>query len=401
MKITFVMASGFSLSGGNRVIATYAQRLQHRGHDVLVISPQRGNPSLQSQIQSLLKGKGWITNSLQGGSGFKSQLRTLLKKDFWISQQRQEPSHFDNLDATCQLLDHFPPVIDADVPDADVVIATWWETAEWVAKLSPSKGAKVYFIQHYEAFDYLPKDRVEATWRLPFHKIVISKWLLELAQKRFCDGLVSHVPNSVDTDLFQAPPRNKQSVPTVGLLYSNAYWKGCDISLRAFALAAQQLPNLQLVSFGEVSSANANFPANTRYFQHPEQDKIKEIYANCDVWLCGSRSEGFHLPPLEAMACRCPVVSTEVGGPLDIIKNGSNGYLVPVENYVALAEKLVQVLTLPEEKWKEMSDAAYTTAVQYSWDDATEAFEAALKLACEHSQQDDVAKQVNISASPL
>jgi hypothetical protein len=48
------------------------------------------------------------------------------------------------------------------------VIATWWETAEWVDRLSVSKGKKVYFIQHYEAFDYLPKERVEATWRLPF-----------------------------------------------------------------------------------------------------------------------------------------------------------------------------------------------------------------------------------------
>lgn len=315
-----------------------------------------------------------------------------------MPQPQHEPSHFDNLDATCQLLDYFRPVTDSDVPDADVVIATWWETAEWVAKLSASKGEKVYFIQHYEAFDYLPKDRVEATWKLPFHKIVISEWLLELAQKRFGDRLVSHVPNSVDTDLFNARPRKKQPLPTVGMLYSKAYWKGCDVSLRAFALAAEQLPNLRLVSFGEVPSTQANFPANTRYFQHPEQDKIKDVYATCDVWLCGSRSEGFHLPPLEAMACRCPVVSTEVGGPLDIIENGRNGYIVPIEDAVALAEKLVQVLTLPEDQWQAMSDAAYATAIQYTWDDATNRFEAALKLACNRSQEGDAAKQLNVGA---
>lgn len=377
MKITFVMASGFCLAGGDRVVATYAQHLQQRGHEVLVISPPRGKPSLRSQLRSLLKGNGWIT------------------------PPQHEPSHFDNLDATCRLLDRWRPVTDADVPDADVVIATWWETAEWVSKLSPTKGEKVYFIQHYEAFDYLPKERVEATWKLPFHKIVISKWLLELAQKRFGDSFVSHVPNSVDTNLFHAPPRNKQSVPTVGMLYSGAYWKGCDVSLKAFALAAQQIPNLQLVSFGEVS-ADANLPPNTRYFQHPAQDNIKDdVYANCDVWLCGSRSEGFHLPPLEAMACRCPVVSTQVGGPLDIIENGSNGYLVPIEDAAALAERLVQVLTLPGDQWQAMSDAAYLTAVQYTWDDATDRFEAALQLACNRSQQDDPAKQVTLGLPTL
>ena len=370
MKITFVMASGFSLTGGVRVIATYAQRLQQRGHDVLVISPPQAKLSLRSQLRSLSKGKGWIR------------------------QPQREPSHFDHLDATCQLLDRRRPVTNTDVPDADVVIATWWETAEWVDRLSVSKGKKVYFIQHYEAFDYLPKERVEATWRLPFHKIVISKWLLELAQKRFGDSLASHVPNSVDTDLFQAPPRNKQSAPTIGMLYSEAYWKGCDISLKAFALAAQQFPNLKLVSFGE-ASPSANFPANTQYFQHPAQDRIKDVYAKCDVWLCGSRSEGFHLPPLEAMACRCPVVSTQVGGPLDIIENGSNGYLVPIEDSAALAEKLVQVLTLSDKQWQAMSEAAYSTAVQYTWDDATDRFEAALQFACDQSQRVKTANQAN------
>jgi len=394
------MASGFSLTGGDRVIATYAQRLHQRGHDVLVISPRRAKPSLKRQFQSLLTGNGWIVASSQRGkSSLKERLRSLLTEIDWFKRPQHEPSHFDNLDATCRLLDYFRPVTDADVPDADIVIATWWETAEWVSKLSATKGEKVHFIQHYEAFDYLPKERVEATWKLPFHKIVISKWLLELAQKCFGDSLASHVPNSVDTDLFYAPPRNKQPLPTVGMLYSTAYWKGCDISLKALELVAQQLPNLQLVSFGEVSSTNTNFPPNTTYFQHPEQDKIKDVYAKCDVWLCGSRSEGFHLPPLEAMACRCPVVSTQVGGPLDIVENGSNGYLVPIEDPVALAEKLVQVLTLANEQWQAMSDAAYATAIKYTWDNATDRFETALQLACKQSWRGDAAKQDSLGVT--
>ena len=52
---------------------------------------------------------------------------------------------------------------DVDVPDGDLIIATWWETAEWVNALSPNKGAKVYFIQHHEIF---PTFRLSAV-RLP------------------------------------------------------------------------------------------------------------------------------------------------------------------------------------------------------------------------------------------
>ena len=75
----------------------------------------------------------------------------------------------------------------------------------------PEKGAKAFFIQHYEAFEGLPKERVDAVWRLPFHKITISKWLVQLAADRFGDHDVSLVFNSVDTTQFHAPPRRRQT----------------------------------------------------------------------------------------------------------------------------------------------------------------------------------------------
>ncbi|HEY9739748.1 MAG TPA: glycosyltransferase family 4 protein [Coleofasciculaceae cyanobacterium] len=361
MKITFVLPFA-GLAGGIRVTAIYAERLKKRGHEVFVVSlpPDPINPL--DQVKSLLKGKGLLSN--------------------------KEASHFDDVDVPHQVIERWRPITDADVPDADVVIATWWETAEWVANMSEAKGAKAYFIQHHEIFEGMPKERVEATWSLPMHKITISQWLIDLAQTQYGDSNVSFVPNSVDTDQFYAPQRGKQSVPTVGMLYAPIGWKGCDVSLKAFSLAAQKIPNLHLVAFGAFDpSEELPLPAGAEYIKLPAQNAIKDIYAKCDVWLCGSWSEGFHLPPLEAMACRCPVVSTQVGGPLDIIKEGVNGYLVPLGDSTALADRLVDVLTRPEASWRDMSDAAYATATQYTWDDATERFEAALHTAIERRQR--------------
>lgn len=377
MKITFVMASGFSLSGGDRVVAIYADRLQKRGHDVLVISPPPSPPSLQGQVRSLLKGKGLIKH------------------------KKQQPSHFDHLDVPHRLLESHRPVVDADLPDADVVVATWWITAEWVNKLSPSKGTKAYFLQHHEVFDYLPKERVAATWRLPLHKITISKWLVDLARTEYGDHEVSLVPNSVDTDQFYAVPRAKQSAPTVGMLYSTAPWKGCSVSFKAIELAAEKIPELRLVTFGAHSPSSVlPLPEGAEFFLQPAQDEIRNIYSRCDLWLCGSWSEGFGLPVLEAMACRCPVVSTQVGGPLDIIQEGVNGFLVPIGDAEALADRLVKAMSLPQEDWQRMSDAAYETARQYTWDDATDLFEAALYRAVERQEQGSLSNQrVKISAS--
>jgi hypothetical protein len=127
------------------------------------------------------------------------------------------------VDVESRVLETYRPITDKDIPDADIIMATWWETAEWVAKLSPSKGTKVYFLQHYQAFDYVPKGRVEATRRLPMHKIAGSLWPADIAWNQYADLSVSLVPPTVDTKQFYDPqsrvpqPRGKQLVPTVGM----------------------------------------------------------------------------------------------------------------------------------------------------------------------------------------
>jgi glycosyltransferase involved in cell wall biosynthesis len=352
MKITFVTA-GWGLSGGDRVIAIYAERLMRRGHEVLLVAPGFPAVSKLDQLKSLTRGKGLV-------------------------KPVEEPTHL-HPDVPRRRLDRWRPVTNDDLPDADVVVATWWETGEWVAKLSPQKGAKAFFIQHYEAFSYVPKDRVDAVWRLPMHKITISKWLVDLARERFDDAKVSLVFNSVETSQFHAPPRGKGKIPTIGMLYSDVPWKGIDVSLAA--VKKMKVGPSRMVAFSShlKEALNPPLPEGSSYHFRPDQDRIKDIYSECDVWLCGSRAEGFHLPPLEAMACRCPVVSTAVGGPIDIVKDGVNGYVVPLEDSTALADRLDRVLGLSDGDWRKMSDAAYATATRYTWDDATDLFEQGLR----------------------
>lgn len=372
MKITFVLPYA-GLAGGIRVVAIYAERLRQRGHQIYIVSMPWMEMPFRRKIKRFLKGEGW-------------------------PDKVSPASHLDGLNIPHKVLDKWRPVGDADVPDADVIVATWWETAEWVANLSESKGAKAYFIQHYEAHDGQPKQRVDATWTLPLHKITISRWLAELATKRFNDQHVSLVLNSVDTDQFYSPPRGKQPFPTIGMLYSSKKWKGCDVGLKAFAKVAQEIPNLRLIAFGEEKLLpHLPMPEGSRYYHQPDQNSIRQIYTECDVWLSSSWSEGFCLPPLEAMACHSPVVSTDVGGLSDFIGNGKEGYLVPPGNVDELARRLIEVLSYSESSWQTMSKAAYLSATHYSWDNATDLFEDALHLAVKRGKQDSLIQSKKIA----
>lgn len=360
MKITFVLPI-VGLAGGSRVVAILAKMLKQRGHEVFIIAIPQPQPTFTQKVRSWLRGEGWN------------------------SQSDRQPSHFDILGVEYQLTDRDRPVTDADLPDADVVIATWWATAEWVAKLSPAKGAKAYFLQHYEVFDYLPKPRVEATWSLPLHKIPVAQWLVDIAQTQYGDSNVSLVPPSVDTQQFYAPPRGKQPIPTVGIMYSTVNWKGCDIGLQAFSIAAKKIPNLRLVSFGSgKASPDLPLPPGAEYDPNPSQKALKDLYSKCDAWLFASRSEGFGLPILEAMACRTPVIGTPVGAAPELLSSGG-GILVKPEDPEDMAKAIEQVCHLSDDQWRTMSDAAYAQVTAYTWEDATDRFEAALQTAISRS----------------
>ena len=274
------------------------------------------------------------------------RLRTKIKKWFrgeyqGASSQRSHPHH-RGVAVDVHVLEKFRPVVDSDVPDADVVIATWWETAEWVNRLEARKGAKVYFVQHHEVFEYLPVDRVRATYRLPLHKIVIARWLKDLMAAEYGDHTVDLVPNSVDRSQFFAPPREKQARPTVGFLYSTAPFKGVEITLRAIEFLRKRLPELRIISFGtERPGHGVPLPQGAEFHRSPPQDALRTLYSQCDAWITASRSEGFNLPALEAMACRTPVVATRSGWPAEAVKTGSNGVLVDIDDVAGdhLAER--------------------------------------------------------------
>lgn len=350
LRITFACPTD-NASGGMRVIAIYAERLSRRGHKVTVVIPRHPAP-------------------------FRSWVRALLKEGVWYPTHKL--SFFRNANFDVRYLTHPGPVTDEDLPDADLLIATWWETAKWVWAASNSKGAKLHFMQDYETWGSRDISRVDAAVALPIPKIVIAQWVTDLLAQRWGQTPIALVLNSVQTEIFFAPPRSKQAVPTVGFVYTTMRNKGCDVIVAAIEQAQKHLPELRIIAFGQShQTAAIPLPTGTEYHFEAKDEELRHLYAACDAWLFGTRVEGFGLPILEAMACRTPVIATPAGAAPILIERGG-GILVPMGDVTAMSEAIVRISSMADSEWKTMSDAAHMTATTYTWEEATDKFEKAI-----------------------
>jgi len=71
---------------------------------------------------------------------------------------------------------------------------------------------------------------------------------------------------------------------------------------------------------------------------------VPAVYADLDVAVQPSRSEGLPNATVEALASGCPVVATAVGGLPDVVRDGATGWLVPAADPVALANGILEAL---------------------------------------------------------
>jgi len=100
---------------------------------------------------------------------------------------------------------------------------------------------------------------------------------------------------------------------------------------------------------------------------HLSDEDVTKYYSICDTFVVPSIYEPFGLVLVEAMACKTVVIATNNGGPVNIVDDGKDGFLVDVKKTDDFADKIVKVLSNPDLKQK-LLQAGYDKAIkQYSW----------------------------------
>jgi glycosyltransferase involved in cell wall biosynthesis len=133
--------------------------------------------------------------------------------------------------------------------------------------------------------------------------------------------------------------------------------KGIDILIRTAERVCRELPNAVFVIAGSLYERDyaEEVQAMIRSLGLEKNVKLLDFVGDpvpllkmSDAFCLLSRSEGFCNALLEAMACGVPSVVTRVGGNPEAITDGENGFLVPVEDDAAAAEKLLTLLEHPD-----------------------------------------------------
>lgn len=337
VKITWIF-NDVEISGGVKSVFCISNCLVERGHEVNIIYPL---------IPMEITPKKVITKGYKAIAIFKKRSRGGL----WF-------------DLKANLI-RVPYLSNCFIPDADVIIATWWETAYVVKKLSPSKGKKFYFIQHYETWGGA-KDKVDGSYRLGLNNIVNSQWTKEQ---------VEAVGGKVVSKIFHAPDWGQFKEVYVGrhegirilMQYRKDAWKGIDDGILAFVIAHSQHNDTQLVMFGR---EKGDVPDWVEFHVNPTNEELNLLYRSCDIFLFSSVVEGFGMPPMEAMCCKLPVVTTKVGVVSEFSVDDEIALVSEPNNPQGLVDNLVKLIGDGNLR-KKIGLAGYDYVKKFTWESAT------------------------------
>ena len=177
------------------------------------------------------------------------------------------------------------------------------------------------------------------------------------------------IPNPIPIDIFKISDLENQKILAVGRLVKE---KNFISLIRAFKKVVEINPGWILHIYGEGELKGLlekeiikhNLCDNVMLMNnHPAITTLMKDYS---MFVMSSLYEGLPMAMLEAMASGLPLISYDCPyGPGQLIKDGENGYLVPVNDEITLAEKICDLIKDYNGR-KEMGRMSYIKAQKYN-----------------------------------
>jgi len=321
---------GLDLTGGNRFIFELSNALVERGHRVTIT--HLGNkknyawfPEVRAEVINL--------NFAYPGLRTKLYRKTLGQ----------------HINHNFSGLSYAEMALVNGIPDCDVNVATFCMTA--FPTYYSRKGAGFYLVQHYEPLFFVDnkcKDRAASTYTLPLKKLCVSSWLTGKVQGCF-------IGNGINPSKFRniGVPKGYD----VMCIVRKINWKGNYFPV----VDALRKRGLKVLTVDGTLT----------------EQQLVSAYNTSRVFMFLSEHEGFGYPPLEAMACGVPVITTPC---LEYAEHLNNVVILKKDYTTEDVVNAVYVLLGDNGLYDKLSVNGSLTAKQLDFKHVVDRFEGAILL---------------------
>jgi glycosyltransferase involved in cell wall biosynthesis len=211
------------------------------------------------------------------------------------------------------------------------------------------------------------------------HRFVVSRyWQKALKEEFGYDSIVTY--NGLDLEDFDGLRRKGSKGHTVLFVGGLEPRKGLEYLLHAMEYVLEEVPSARLVavakagfrgiedwSWFETLADRLRITERVTFIEHVSQRRLLGLYSDCDLLVLPSKTEGWGLSLMEAMACRKPVVASRAGGIPELVREGIDGILVRPGDVRGLADAIIKLLKSPR-LMSRMGRAGRERVKQFSWE---------------------------------
>lgn len=330
MKVGYILPHQ-NLTGGLKMLLTQMEMLKKRGH--------------------------YVTAFFRGGEG-----------------QRALPSWTD-VEVDREVI--IPPLepLKKYVEDCEIVVAGWFPQLLELKDINTpvfyyEQGHELLFgdVPDYHNFNNI-KLYLESCYKSDIPIASISKFVSRALSARF-DITTEVIPVGLDVNVYKPIKKNEDKELLTVLLVGNPHlrFKSFTDAINVLQLAWDRGLRFHVKWVCQSPPSNhVSFPIET--IVHPSQDVLIQCYQEADLLLFTSWYEGFGMPPLEAMSCGTPVITSDCGGVRDYAVSEYNCLLADPGDTEQFANHLERLLK-DKELRKALSEKGRETALSLRYEDS-------------------------------
>lgn len=166
---------------------------------------------------------------------------------------------------------------------------------------------------------------------------------------------IAVIPNGIDLELYKPAKKKNNGQIVIGMLGRIVAIKDHDTLLQAFAMVKQRQPllvmNLKIAGDGEYKNVlekkamELNIANDVEFTGTLDEAALVSFIQSLDIYVHASLGETMSTAIMQAMACKKPIVASDVPGINNMIINKETGWLVPVKDVPAMATALFHLVS--------------------------------------------------------